>query len=165
MNPLPCSRSNIVKAVIAAPFGGLLLEANDDFLLGIALQTETTGLAAPATPLLREAAQQLNAYFQDPRQPFSLALPPIGTSYQQSVWQAMLAIPPGSAISYGAIAAELHSGPRAVAGACRANRFPLAIPCHRVVASHGLGGYCGDIAGPFLDIKRWLLRHEGYEFP
>lgn len=159
------NRSPTAKAVIAAPFGSLLLEADNDFLIDIALRAETGGLAAPATPLLQEAARQLDAYFQDPRRLFSLPLPSIGTAYQQSVWRAMLAIPPGTAKSYGQIAKELGSSPRAVAGACRANHFPLLIPCHRVVAAHGVGGYCGAVEGPCIAIKRWLLRHEGYEFP
>jgi methylated-DNA-[protein]-cysteine S-methyltransferase len=164
MNPLP-ARANRAAAVIAAPFGSLRLEANGEFLLGITPQTATAGLIEPATPLLQEAARQLDAYFQDPRQPFSLPLPTVGTPYQQSVWRALRAIPPGRTKSYGQIAKELASAPRAVAGACRANHFPIIIPCHRVVASHGLGGYCGAVAGPSIDIKRWLLRHEGYELP
>ncbi len=150
-------------AVIAAPFGSLALEAEDGLLVGIELKAGRDGLAAPSSPLLAEAARQFEAYFEDPKSPFSLRLPVVGTEHQRRVWQAMSAIPPGSARSYGAIAAELRSSPRAVAGACRANHFPIAIPCHRVVAAHGLGGYCGAVEGPFIDIKRWLLRHEGYE--
>lgn len=156
--------SQLARAVIAAPFGSLLLTANDEFLIDIALHTETVPPTAPASPLLQEAARQFEAYFDDPGWRFSLPLPDIGTAYQQKVWQALLAIPPGSAKSYGQLAQALASAPRAVAGACRANRFPLIIPCPRVIASHGLGGYCGAVTGPFLAIKRWLLRHEGYEF-
>lgn len=152
-------------AVIAAPFGSLALEAKKGFLLGIALKAETGDLIEPSTPLLQESARQFNAYFSDPKMRFSLPLPSLGTAYQQCVWRAMETIPAGSAKSYSSIAADLHSSPRAVAGACRANHFPIIIPCHRVVAVHGLGGYCGTITGPFIDIKRWLLRHEGYEFP
>ncbi|MFM8330323.1 MAG: methylated-DNA--[protein]-cysteine S-methyltransferase [Candidatus Methylumidiphilus sp.] len=149
-------------ATIAAPFGSLKLEADDAKLLGVSLQPSADGLLKPASPLLQEAARQFDAYFQDPHWRFTLALPAAGTVYQQRVWQAMSAIPPGAAKSYAQLAEELQSGPRAVASACRANSFPLLIPCHRVVASHGLGGYCGATQGPFLAIKRWLLRHEGY---
>ena len=152
-------------AVIAAPFGSLVLKAEKDVLFDIELKTDTGGLIEPATPLLREAVRQFNAYFDDPKWRFSLKLPTIGTAYQRSIWRAMAAIPPGSVKTYGTIAAELQSSPRAVAGACRANHFPIIIPCHRVVASHGLGGYCGAVEGPFIDIKRWLLRHEGHESP
>lgn len=154
-----------MRAIVSAPFGCVSLEADDERLLDIALHMENFDLIAPTTPLLREASQQLEAYFQDPRQAFSLSLPLVGTAYQREVWQALCSIPPGIVQSYGQIAKALASAPRAVAGACRANHFPLVIPCHRVVASHGLGGYCGAATGPYLDLKRWLLTHEGYEFP
>ncbi len=151
------------QAVIAAPFGSLLLEADGEFLLDITLRTEIADLSAPAMPLLKEAARQFGCYFDDPRWRFSLPLKIQGTAFQQRVWQAMIAIPLGSARTYGQLARQLGSGPRAVAGACRSNKFPIIIPCHRVVASRGLGGYCGDAEGPYLDVKRWLLRHEGYD--
>lgn len=151
------------QALIAAPFGSLLLEADGEFLLDIGLHTEAKQPIPPSTPLLREAARQFQAYFDDPRQTFCLPLKPAGTAYQRSVWQVLATIPPGAAQSYGQIARELRSSPRAVAGACRANPFPIAIPCHRVIASHGLGGYCGATDGALLELKRWLLRHEGYQ--
>ena len=151
------------RAVIAAPFGTLLLEASDRHLLSIGIRTETSGLSAPSTPFLREVSRQMNAYFDDPHIPFALPLSPLGTPYQKLVWQAMTEIPPRTVKSYGQLAGELHSGARAVAGACRANRFPIIVPCHRVVGAHGIGGYCGVAGGAFLDIKRWLLRHEGHE--
>ncbi|MCX7112568.1 MAG: methylated-DNA--[protein]-cysteine S-methyltransferase [Proteobacteria bacterium] len=152
-------------AVVAAPFGALVLVASTSQLLEIEVKIETSGLSAPSTPLLLEAERQLNAYFNDPQWQFSLALRLKGTTYQQIVWRGLRAIPPGSVKSYGQLAEELHSGARSVAGACRANRFPVIIPCHRVVAAHGIGGYCGAVTGALLDIKRKLLRHEGYESP
>ena len=151
------------KAVIPAPFGTLLMEANGSHLLNVTLRVAAAGLSAPATPLLQEATRQFNAYFDDPRYQFSLPLCRQGTLYQNVVWQALCAIPLGSVKSYHLLAGELHSGARAVAGACRANRLPIIIPCHRLVAAHGIGGFCGVTGGAVLDIKRWLLRHEGYE--
>jgi methylated-DNA-[protein]-cysteine S-methyltransferase len=153
------------RATLPAPFGALVLEAEGEWLVDIGLQVEAVSLSAPATPALQEAARQFEAYFQDPRRPLSLKAAPAGTPYQRRVWLALSAIPPGTAKSYAQIARELGSGPRAVAAACRANRYPLLVPCHRAVASHGLGGYCGVVCGPMLEIKRWLLRHEGYELP
>lgn len=161
MPSLP-SHSNATTAIIATPFGSLLLKADDAYVLDIAIQTQTTGLIAPSTPLLQEAARQFEVYFQNPQSRFTLPLPTVGTPYQNTIWQALCAIPLGVTQSYGQIAKALSSSPRAVASACRANHFPIIIPCHRVVASHGLGGYCGAVEGPYLDIKRWLLRHEGY---
>ena len=153
------------KAIIQAPFGTLVLEASDSHLLNIEVKIETSGLSEPVTPLLLEATRQFNAYFDDPLRPFSLPLFQQGTAYQNRVWQALSAIPPGSVKNYGQLADELHSGARAVASACRANRFPVIIPCHRVVAVNGIGGYCGTATGTLLKVKRWLLQHEGYEYP
>jgi methylated-DNA-[protein]-cysteine S-methyltransferase len=59
------------------------------------------------------------------------------------------------------IARRLATAPRPVGGACGANRIPLVIPCHRVVASDGIGGFMHARRGPGIEIKRWLLRHEG----
>lgn len=62
---------------------------------------------------------------------------------------------------YGELAEKLASGPRAIAAACRTNPIPILIPCHRVVAKAGLGGYMGETEGEALSIKQWLLQHEG----
>ncbi len=153
------------RAVIAAPFGALELVASGSHLIDVEIKTEMRDMIPPATPVLLEAARQLNAYFEAPDWRFSLPLFVAGTPFQQIVWQAMCAIPAGSVKTYGQLAAELHSGPRAVAGACRANHFPIIIPCHRVVSVKGIGGYGGAVSGAVLNIKRQLLQHEGYEFP
>ena len=64
-------------------------------------------------------------------------------------------------MSYGEVAAAIHSGPRAVGNACGANPYPIVVPCHRVVAANqGLGGFARQRGGFLLDIKRWLLQHE-----
>ncbi len=64
-------------------------------------------------------------------------------------------------MSYGEVAAAIHSGPRAVGNACGANPYPIVVPCHRVVAANqGLGGFGRQGDGFLLDIKRWLLAHE-----
>lgn len=98
------------------------------------------------------------AYLKDPLLAPSFPLACRGTPFQQRVWRALVAIPPGKVKSYGQIAAALGTHPRAVGGACRANPFPLFIPCHRAVAAEGLGGFMGKEG---LAIKRWLLDHEG----
>lgn len=151
------------RAVIAAPFGCLGLRAGGGRLLGFDILTAAEDRIRPAMALLEEAARQFQAYFEDPGWTFSLPLIVQGSIYRQSVWRALTEISPGSVKNYGRLALDLGSAPRAVAGACRANAFPIVIPCHRVVAADGLGGYCGQRSGPYLDIKRWLLRHEGYE--
>ena len=111
-----------------------------------------------ATPLLREACDQLQDYFDGKRMSFNLPLAPEGSNFQKRVWAALCAIPPGETRSYADIARTIGSAPRAVGGANGANPLPLFIPCHRVIAADGsLGGYSGG-DGPAT--KRFLLHHE-----
>jgi len=111
-----------------------------------------------ATPLLREACDQLQDYFDGKRMSFNLPLAPEGSNFQKRVWAALCAIPPGETRSYADIARTIGSAPRAVGGANGANPIPLFIPCHRVIAADGsLGGYSGG-DGPAT--KRFLLHHE-----
>jgi methylated-DNA-[protein]-cysteine S-methyltransferase len=81
------------------------------------------------------------------------------------VWDAIAAIPRGESRTYGELARQLHTAPRAIGGACGSNPIALVIPCHRVVGSKGaLGGFMRADDGDPLAIKRWLLSHEGYRF-
>jgi methylated-DNA-[protein]-cysteine S-methyltransferase len=95
------------------------------------------------TPLLALARDLLDAYFDGTHRDFGLPLAPAGTPYQLRVWEVLRAIPYGETRSYGAIAAEAGGSPRAVGMANAANPIPIFIPCHRVVAAAGLGGYSG----------------------
>ena len=111
-------------------------------------------------PSFKQITQEILAYLQQPHQAFRLPAQLAGSAFQNKVWLAIYAIPLGQTRTYSELAAQLQSGPRAVANACGANRLPLLIPCHRVVAKNGLGGFMrGDKNG--LSIKRWLLSHEG----
>ncbi|MDP1707659.1 MAG: methylated-DNA--[protein]-cysteine S-methyltransferase [Gammaproteobacteria bacterium] len=114
----------------------------------------------PATALALRVTEQLRRYFTDPRHVFSVPLALQGTPFQQKVWRALMRIPPGATLSYGALAAQLTTGARAVGNACRANPVPIIVPCHRVVARDGMGGYAGAATGRNLQLKRWLLSHE-----
>lgn len=109
------------------------------------------------TPLLLEARDQLSDYFDGRRSTFDLPLAPRGTAYRRRVWMALCAIPPGETRTYGDIARSIGGSPRSVGQANGANPVPVIIPCHRVVASAGLGGYSG---GDGLDTKRFLLQLE-----
>jgi methylated-DNA-[protein]-cysteine S-methyltransferase len=108
----------------------------------------------------KQMTKEILAYLQRPHQAFSLPTQLAGSAFQQKVWLAIYAIPLGQTRTYGELASQLQSGPRAVANACGANCLPLAIPCHRVVAKNGLGGFMRG-AKNGLAIKRWLLAHEG----
>jgi methylated-DNA-[protein]-cysteine S-methyltransferase len=82
------------------------------------------------------------------------------TDFQRSVLKQLQKIPYGETRTYGDIAKILGTSPRAVGNACRKNPVPIVIPCHRVVAAKGIGGYVGAVSGDKLDIKSWLLKLE-----
>ncbi len=115
---------------------------------------------AAKTGLAEQAAAQLLRYRDDPDAPFDLPLLVEGTPFQRSVWQAMCAIPRGKTRTYGDIAKALGGEPRVVGQACGDNRLPIVIPCHRVVAADGIGGFAHSSGGYLLEAKRWLLMHE-----
>ena len=150
-------------AILAAPLG---LHAK----LGVCIQQQAVSSIdflslrhadlAPTTAFAQRVVDQLLRYFTHPRHTFSTPLLLQGTPFQQRVWQALLNLSAGETISYGALATQLATGARAVGNACRANPVPIIVPCHRIVACDGLGGYSGAIAGTQLGIKRWLLEHE-----
>lgn len=144
------------------PFAVLGIETTDRAVTGIDFLPIGTPELAPQTPLAAEASRQLQAYLKDPSFRFNLPLETGGTDFQRRVWRVMQAIPPGRTKSYGAVAEELHSAPRAVGQACGANPLPVVIPCHRVVGKAGLGGFAHATSGELVDYKRWLLTHEGY---
>jgi len=86
------------------------------------------------------------------------------TPFQEKVLNQLVLIPYGETKTYGEIAKKLKTSPRAVGNACRRNPVPIVIPCHRVVASKGLGGYSGATEGETHDIKRHLLKLEGVSY-
>ena len=119
--------------------------------------------APGATPVedhagLAPAADELCAYARGERRDFELALDLRGSEFQRRVWDALRRIPYGRTRTYGELASELgQSGAsRAVGAANGQNPVPVVVPCHRVVARDGLGGFTGG-----LDHKRRLLAHEG----
>jgi methylated-DNA-[protein]-cysteine S-methyltransferase len=114
------------------------------------------------TPLLREACRQLAAYFAGRLGAFDLPLDPAGTPFERRVWAAMQAIPYGETRRYGELAIEVDSAPRAIGRACGHNPIPIVIPCHRVLARGGIGGYSG---GAGLATKRALLAVEAAARP
>ncbi len=147
-------------AVIRAPFGRLGIVLAGEALAAVDFLSGKTPLVAPLSAAARRVCRQLAAYLRDPRHCFDLPLAPVGSRFQQRVWRRLQRIPSGRVLSYGALARSLQSAPRAVGGACRANPVPIVIPCHRVCAANGMGGFMGRRGGRALAIKRWLLAHE-----
>ncbi len=114
------------------------------------------------TELLLRAREQLHAYFDGERREFDLPLAPAGSPYRRRVWAALQQIPYGATRTYGEIATIAGGSPRSVGTANGSNPIPILIPCHRVLASNGIGGYSG---GDGLDTKRALLRLESLSTP
>lgn len=114
----------------------------------------------PDNELAERAVRQLERYREDPDVKFDLPLLIEGTEFQRRVWQAMCAIPRGRTLTYGEMARKLDGEARVVGQACGDNRLPIVIPCHRVVAADGIGGFGHTRDGFLLEAKRWLLMHE-----
>lgn len=148
------------QAKLKTPFGVLGILCTDEALTGIDFLAPEAKSQRPCNDMAQKACEQLSAYFTDANFRFDLPLNPGGTAHQNKVWQIMRAIPCGQVLSYGDIAAELQSSPRAVGQACGNNPIPIIIPCHRVVSKSGMGGFMHNRCGTALDIKRWLLEHE-----
>lgn len=110
------------------------------------------------TALLREAADELRAYFDGRLEQFTVPIRHGREGATGKVLDALSAIPLGQTREYGDIAREVGMPPQAVGQACGANRIPILIPCHRVLSATGLGGFS---APGGVDTKVWLLRHEG----
>ena len=146
---------------IKSPIGVVFLRCDGRAItdVRIAASAKLPRRGAKPTPLLAEAAAQLRAYFAGTLTRFDLPLAPEGSAFNKKAWAAIARIPYGETRSYGDIAFDLGSGPRAVGGACGRNPIPLFIPCHRVLGAHGaLGGYSG---GKGLVTKKFLLKLEG----
>ncbi len=119
-------------------------------------------LIGAANELTNQIIAQLDAYAKDGHFVFNLPLAINGTEHQQKVWQIMLGLKSGQTLSYGEVAREIGSAPRAVGGACGKNPLPVFIPCHRIVGSKlSLGGFNSGNIFFNLGIKQWLLAHEG----
>jgi len=137
-----------------SPVGDLTIAEDDG---GIVALEWGWGSLQESSPLLRRAKAALEAYFDGAPLPDDLPLRPAGTAYRQKVWQALRAIPAGQTRSYIDIARVAGGSARSVGGANAANPIPILIPCHRVVATTGIGGYSG---GDGLETKKALLALE-----
>ncbi|SEL17036.1 methylated-DNA--[protein]-cysteine S-methyltransferase [Halomonas daqiaonensis] len=144
----------------SSPIGEILLCGSSAGLQRIVLTAEQTPdpeEEARDDEALGEARGQLLGYLAGRRCHFSLDLAPGGSDFQRQVWSALLRIPYGETRTYGQLARQLgrEGAARAIGAASGANPLPLLIPCHRLVAANGLGGYSGG-----LELKRRLLALE-----
>ena len=158
-----------VQTSYDSPLGRIILAAAQDRLVGMwfdgqSHQPDTAHWPAQHDhPLLQQAQNELGAYFAGQRQTFELPLDLSGgTDFQQTVWRALLQIPFGATLSYGALSASIGkpAAVRAVAGAVARNPLSIIVPCHRVLGvGASLTGYAGG-----LPRKTALLQLEGANF-
>jgi methylated-DNA-[protein]-cysteine S-methyltransferase len=155
---------NPVKLIVSTfttPAGWLEVEYDEHYIYRAAFtenSSKSTVAIEPKGQLGTLIAEQLDAYLHNPHHRFQLPLKPLGSPYQQKVWNALLVIPVGRTITYGELATKLQSSPRAIGQACKKNPLTLFIPCHRVVGKNDQGGYMGCVDA--LPYKLALLQHE-----
>jgi len=146
---------DVITAEVPSPYGPLSVSEAAGAIVAITWKIPDV---SETTPLIEETANQLSAYFSGDLKTFDLPLNPRGDTFQQSVCQAMLDIPYGETTTYGAIAEKLDTYGQPIGQACGANSIPIIIPCHRVLAVDGIGGYSGDGG---VERKIELLKLEG----
>ena len=147
-------------AVIEFPKMKVAVATREGRIAGIRYLPLTAESKAPENALAERAVRQIECYRNDPDARFDLPLLIEGTDFQRRVWDAMCAIPRGRTLTYGEMARKLDGEARAVGQACGDNKLPIVIPCHRVVAASGIGGFSHSTGGYLLEAKRWLLMHE-----
>lgn len=115
--------------------------------------------------VLAQALAELGGYFDGVLSTFDV---PFDLGVQTDATSAVLValfdtVLSGETVTYGELAARSGTSipARGIGAIMGANPVPLIVPCHRVVAGDGLGGYSGGRPGEGLQTKRWLLEHEG----
>lgn len=147
-------------ALHRTPFAVLGISTDGDSVTGIDYLPADARTRDAGNALAREVVHQVERYLADPGFRFDLPLKISGSEFRKRVWEVMCTIPAGQTLTYGDVAKRLDSAARAVGGACGDNRIPLIIPCHRIVAQNGIGGFMHTTGKRELNIKRWLLAHE-----
>lgn len=166
-NVITMQNEHAYAAVINAPFGAIGIQTTKGAIAKVVFLPPCFPKKVPESAVAKQATKQIQQYLKHPGFQFNLPTVQSGTNFQQRVWHAINAIPFGRTQSYGDLAHHLRSAPRAVGQACGANPCPLITPCHRVIRTSGaLGGFSRqrDKQHFMLDVKRWLLAHEGIHF-
>jgi methylated-DNA-[protein]-cysteine S-methyltransferase len=144
------------------PFAVLGVHSDGQRLTGIRYLPLRTPTSAPCDAVTARFARELERYLDDPS--FRFTVPygfDAGSNFDRAVWQEIAGIAAGVTLTYGELARRVKSAPRPVGGACGRNPVPLVVPCHRVLAATGLGGFMGGRRTFPISVKRWLLGHEG----
>jgi len=147
-------------AIIDSPVGALGILDDGEVIQAVNFLYDESRLRSPSSALAEQAIMQLQQFFTNPDFKFNLPLVKSITPFQNKVRSALLRIPVGKTMTYGNVAKTIASSARAIAGGCRRNPVPIIVPCHRIVAANGLGGFSGALDGQPLANKKWLLEHE-----
>lgn len=158
MNP---DRVAVHETRFAAPFAVLGIRTDGTAITGLRYLPCSTPAVPPQDRVAERACREIARYVDDSDFVFTVPYRLEGTVFQRRVWREIERLVPVRTTTYGDIARRLRSAARAVGGACGANPVPLIVPCHRVLAANGLGGFMGGRESFPLGVKRWLLRHEG----
>jgi methylated-DNA-[protein]-cysteine S-methyltransferase len=150
----------VYDVVLGFPKMKVAVATHEGRVVGIRYLPPSVAESPPTNALAERAARQLERYRGDPDAKFDLPLLIEGTEFQRRVWDVMCSIPRGKTLTYGEVARRLEGEARVVGQACGDNRLPIVIPCHRVVAADGIGGFSHTTSGYLIEAKRWLLMHE-----
>ena len=141
-----------------SPLGDIFIAYNNYYIKALLFDvTEDSDVDSPPNPIITQCIKELDAYFAGELFEFTVPFDYGGTPFQRSVWEAIASIPFGQVVTYGDIGRQIGNGSayRAIGNATGRNPISIILPCHRVVAVGGLGGYAGGIWR-----KEWLLEHE-----
>lgn len=157
-----------IHFLIDTPVLPLHVAATTDGLIGTEFIHPTNEPLTPTdfattAPWKQQLTEELDAYWAGELSLFTLPLADAPTPFLRTVREQLRHVPRGEVVTYGELAALAGSprAARAVGTACRTNPFQLLIPCHRVVAANGIGGYMGTTGEDHLWVKKELLRREG----
>lgn len=138
------------KTFIASPIGNLKIVANGDKIIEISFCDNCEQMEISnnkRSEILTHCADEISAYFRGEISKFSVKFKIEGSDFEKSVYEALLKIPYGEVLTYKQLATKINrpKAYRAVGNANAKNKIPIIIPCHRVVASNGIGGYSGGL--------------------
>ncbi len=144
-------------ASLDSPIGKVYVECDGSRITRVTFAPMGRGKGGKQPSMLKEAVMQLEAYFAGRRKKFDLPLYQVGSVYRKKLWQRLMKIPFGQALTYEQLADNVGGNARSAGTACGDNPLMIVVPCHRVIGKNGLlTGYAGE-----LWRKKWLLEHEG----
>lgn len=146
----------LIITIFTTPFGNIEIVYDEHFIYNATFTHKSA--SSSSNGLTQLISNELQAYIDNPHHRFLLPLKPQGSAYQQKVWNSLLVIPVSRTLTYGELALQLQTSPRAIGQACKRNPLVLFIPCHRVVGKNNLGGYMGNPNA--ISYKELLLAHE-----